>query len=298
MTRAPTNNAEDSRPAHLRRRPWLVIFNCQAMGLANCLNLLSDQIRVEYLDPTMVSESRDVILARLDNYERVIIAPTVETSCGIEFGHHVNVCRIPAFHFSGYHPDLCHLTELGGPLRGEHSIIAVAAFLCGLDDRQAFSLYRADIYAAMGYLEQWDSARAFLLNRYADAGLDISQFFIEWSRSGPFTCSPDHPKIQCLRDIAKAVLAQAGMEIMVTGLSPHDNTLNAAIYPVYPEIGSSLGVRGSYLFKLPLRYHMIGLEEFIQASFEFYRDCMAPAVTAPYQPLLARAIAVINATRL
>jgi hypothetical protein len=277
-----------------RRQKWLVVFNCQAMGLASSLQLLCDGLDVEYHDPSSFTKHQERLLDVLDTFDRVVIAPWVETVLGMSLGHQPNVWRLPAFQFSAYHPDLCNLSIVGGPLRGNHSALAYAAFKAGLDVSQTLQLYRESTYDAMGFFDQWDRTRDEFLHRYAKAGIDLSGAFVDWARAGPFAYTPGHPKIACLRDIAKAALRRDGLRVRDTDLLPHDVMANAVVYPVYPEIASRLGARGDYRFKLPGQYRLIGLEAFVRESHAFYEATPELAPTAPYLPVIERALAVIG----
>lgn len=275
-------------------RKWLVVFNCQAMGLASSLRLLCDGLEVEHHDPSGFTKHQERLVATLDTYDRVIIAPWVENMLGITLGQYPNIWRLPTFHFSAYHPDLCNLSIIGGPLRGNHSTLAYAAFKVGLDASQALQLFTEETYKAMGYLEQWERDREIFIERYAKAGLDLRSAFVEWARSGPFAYTPAHPKIACLRDIAKAVLQREGLPVRDTRLLPHDAMANAVVYPVYPEIASRLGTQGDYLFKVPGEYRLIDLEAFVRDSFAFYAATPEVVPAAPYLPVVDRAMAVVG----
>lgn len=277
--------------------PWLLIFNCQAGGLGNCLTLLNRRITVDSYDPVSFNKKRDDILRRIDSYERIIIAPNVENSLELALGQRENVWRLPTFFFPGFHPDHCNLSSenglLGGPLSGNFSVLSYAAFCCGLDERRAIRLFREDIYERMGYFSQWDVLRREFIARFKNAGFDIEGAFVDWTRHENFTYIPSHPNIRILRDIAKCVLKRAGLTSNDSSLLPHDSLANAVVFPVYPEIGSRLGVRGNYLFKPPMKYEFMDLEQFVAESFSFYRSCKNTP-TKPYEAIVARAIAVIG----
>ncbi|MGH8028482.1 MAG: WcbI family polysaccharide biosynthesis putative acetyltransferase, partial [Arenimonas sp.] len=126
-TPAPGNDSERDAAARPRswQRPWLLLFNCQAQGLANCLSLLSNDIAVEWYDTLTLDDSRDTILANLDRYDRVLVAPAIEHLFALDLGERDNVWRLPNLHFGAYHPDLCILAQEGalstGPLGLYHS---------------------------------------------------------------------------------------------------------------------------------------------------------------------------------
>jgi hypothetical protein len=294
--------ARAPRPARSPPRPWLLLFNCQAPGLANCLTLLSNQIAVEHHDTLTIGDHRDAILAGLDRYDRVLVAPAIEKMFDLPLGDRANVWRLPNLHFGAFHPDICILAQEGplstGPLGLYHSAIAYAAFRCGLDVRQAMDLYCARTYSALGYFDRWAADRDSVVAQFARHGFAIGQAFVGWSRRGPFMHTPNRPKIECLLDIAKLVLTRAGLPIADTGHVPIDNLANGPVYPVYPEIAARLGVRGSYGFKLEDRCALLDLEQFVETCFAQYRDCAGIESTWPaFRPVIDNAIRYLETHR-
>jgi hypothetical protein len=282
------------------RKPWLVLFNCQATGLANCLNLLCPDIAVEYhaLSPKMANINA---LIASKPFDRILTFPHNDQAFGIDLSGRENVWQIPTILFHGYHPDFCHLFSRGkllkGPLEGLHSIIAHVAFRCGLTEKQALKLYCEDTYKRLGYLDGWDDERDRFVNVYKKHGFDVSQCFIEWTRSGAFMHTLSHPKINVLRDLAKMIINRSGYRLNTTSILPHDNLANGPVYPIYPEIGSRLGVRGDYLFKFGGRYECIDLEEFVHLSYEIYRGSPEITFHPLYEDRLSSAVSIIEAIR-
>ena len=283
-----------------RRQRWCVIFNCQAIGLSNCLSLLCDELDVEHYDPATFRQHRQAVHERLDSYDRVIAAPWVEAQYG-RLGERDNIWRVPSFNFTGYHPDHCNLAAgenlLGGPLKGNFSALSLAAFRCGLDEAQTVRLYSRTVFERLGFLSHWDATRDQFLAQFRNAGLDLSRAFVDWSRSGPFAYIPTHPKIECLRDIAGALLDRAGLRHREAAWLPHDNIANGDWFPVYPEIASTIGVRGNYRFKPASRYQFLDLEEFVGLSFEFFRENDSVVPLKPYVNIVDRAMACIRDLR-
>lgn len=281
------------------RQQWLLAYNCQVMGLGNCLNLMSDEIDVEYYDPAGFRKQAHILDKRLGDFDRILVAPQLEANLNVDFGRHPDLWRIPTISFSAYHPDICYLLEsrnsLKGPLGDYHSLITYAAHRIGLDERTTAGLYRADVYEALGYFDRWDRARNTLLGAFAEHGLDIAPHFVHWSRSGPFMYSINHPRLHCVRDVARTILARAGLQASYSDALPHDNLANGPIYPIYPEIGSRLGVEGNYLFKPGGKYQFIRLKAFITASFQVYRENRDAVVRPEFALLLEQAISTVEA---
>lgn len=278
------------------QEPWLLVFDCQVDGLHNCLDLLSNGITIAHYDLEGFRAHADTIMAQLDRFEHILIAPKVEQRLGIAFGNQSNIWRVPHIMFHGYHPDLCYLAETGplskGPLGHYHSMIAYAAFRRGINASAAVALFREDVYAALGYFDAWDSARSTLLDDYRRYGFALEDTFARWSAAGPFMHTINHPKIQCLRDLATLILRRAGRDGARTPIVPHDNLAHGPIFPVYPEVGARIGVNGSYLFKPGGGYRLITLEQFVAACFRVYRGHPTelpsfPAFLAPIERTIA-----------
>lgn len=258
------------------RAPWLILSNCQANGLGNCLGLGCDGIDVETHDPASFAKHRGAIAGRLERYERVLVARQVARAVGFDTGPLGDrLVEIPTIHFDGFHPDICDVSDgAGGPLRGPlgnyHSLLAVAGFLLGYDVDRTVGLFSARHFKPLGFMDQWDLAWAKVEARFARCGIPLGPSRSEWSRTGTFMHTVNHPRIHVLWDLARLVAARCGVGFTDDGVLPHDNLATAAVYPVYPDIASALGVQGSTRFKLEGEYQCIGLEEFVSRSFRAY----------------------------
>jgi hypothetical protein len=278
---------------------WLLVFNCQALGLGNCLNLLARGTTVEVHDPVSFQANKEALFAGLGEYELVLIRAAPPALRTIPLEAHPSVVQVPTVMFHGYHPDFCYLADTGPLSRGAtghyHSAIAYAAFQCGLDEKATSALFNRRVYEQLGYFDAWDVERERMLANYAKYDLDIGQAFVDWSRNGPFMYTLNHPRIQVLRDIARIILARAGVAVAGTSFLPHDNLANGPCLPVYPEIGARLGVEGDYFFKSGASYRTFDLDEYIARSFAAYReDPGAKPTNQQYLPTLQRAIDYIS----
>lgn len=270
------------------KRRWLLIYNCHAMGLSNCLGALSDEVEVETHNRHTLQQNAASLIAQLQAYDRVLVAPRFADDLGLT-GDEANVWIVPTIQFRAYHPDTCYIARnseprLKGPLGEYHSLISLAAFQMGLTARDAGSLYREEVYRALGYLDLWSKSREHLASIFRAHDFDIESRFVDWSRRGAFMHTINHPKIECLLDLASSILSRSGMQPKFREVVPHDNLANGPIFPVYPEIGDQLGVKGTYAFKVGGAYRFLELDDFIGASYSVYEQAdlrdLVPTLTA------------------
>ena len=252
----------------------LVVSNCQAFGLANCIQNLTGE-PAQAVPLTTFNGATDEELDRFDaEHDHVFASPQAEERLR-EHPLATKVTVVPPVYFEGYHPDLIYLSRDGekfkGPLGDYHSAIAFAAFRHGLDVDDAVRLFAAPIYQSAGYFDAWLPARLRLLSTFASAGLAIEDRFYAWCRSRPFMHTVNHPRISVLFDVAAAALRKNGLPVEAPVEIP-DNLLKDTLFPVYPEIGAELGIAGSYRFRQPATSRTIGLREFVSASFAAYAD--------------------------
>ena len=299
MNQKQTNiiRAQD-RSSAADAQQWLVLFNCQAAGLAHCLSLQCTGLDVEFHDHASAAQNRAQIVSRLDDYERILVEAGRWEDFSLE--QHENVWIVPPIRFHAYQPDMCWLGPKfaggeGWPLGNCHSIIAYTAFTLGLDLEQALALYRDDVYAELGYYAQWDREAEAFYGRYELSGFDMAGLLAKWSRAGAFMYLPFHPKIQCLNDLARAILRRAGMPLTNSAVLPQDNLVGGPVFPVYPEIGRRLGVVGNYQFKLGNEYRLIDLPEYVERSYRHYDRFVDLTPTYPnFKDALLAARSVIS----
>ena len=73
-------------------------------------------------------------------------------------------------------------------------------------------------------------------------------------------------------------LEREGYAPRVSDVLPHDNLANSSAFAIYPEIGDTLGVPGSYYFKRVNEYTQINLRQFVEESFALYDSHAAGAL--------------------
>lgn len=282
------------------RARWLLLYNCQAQGLGNCLNLMCDEVEVDHYDPTGIARAHDRIADALPGYDRVFVAPQLleDTSIGLDLtALGDRVVRLPTIYFSGYHPDTCYIDAGDRPLRGPlgeyHSVIAYASYLNGLSEAQAIDRYREPTYARMRYFARWDGGWRRMAAAFARNGFDLAPLRPAWSRRGAFMYTVNHPRIECLRDLGVLVLEHAGRKARYLDALPVDNLANGPVIPVFPAVALRLGCLGSQMFKRPGEYRHMTLEQFVAESYAAYRAAPSHAMRPDYAHLLDRANEVL-----
>ena len=281
-------------------KQWLLISNCQTTGLANSMNLLTNEVNVTPLDIWLYNNEREARDAAMGEYERVVIIPEVKTFPGVDLSRANAVSELPFLHFSAYHPDLVYVLKGGtvfkGPLEDYHSLITFAAFMHGLSVDRTLALFTAKFYERCGYMDHWLPQRDAAIAHFGSFGLDIAREIRRWGRGEAFMYSVNHPRIRILRDLARIFLEAQGVRTHGAESLPHDNLAFGQVFPVYPEIGERLGVPGSYRFKRAMSYEQLDLRRFVAESFAAY-DGHEPglfSVPAHNQPLLDHVLSLLR----
>ncbi|MBL7240766.1 WcbI family polysaccharide biosynthesis putative acetyltransferase [Komagataeibacter rhaeticus] len=257
---------------------WLVISNCQTYGLAHSLNLLCPDADVSGMDiwefKNKIYDSKNII----SNYDMVIASPEVKSIQNSNMDYAKRVETIPNILFHAYHPDLCYAHAgndmVKTPLDAYNSIIAISAYNNGLTVEQAQKFYNRNVYQKAGYFDMWGPSVQALSNEFKGAGINIDQHIINWSRRSPFMYSINHPKINCLFDIAREFLRKNDFSSYEdSNFLPHDNLATGAGFPVYTEVAENYGVHGDYRFKIFGEYNLISLKNYLFESYNFYNNC-------------------------
>ncbi|AHE56567.1 WcbI family polysaccharide biosynthesis putative acetyltransferase [Sphingomonas sanxanigenens] len=265
---------------------WLVISNCQTFGLANCLQAQVSDVQVTGVDTLLFNSDPDRFNATMDKYSTLFIADGVKgeiASARIDaIPDHVALpmvtCRV-------FHPDLVYLQHDGrpvvGPVGDYHSAIAYACFRAGMSVADTVLRFNGSFLERCGYMAMWLPERDRLVEDLATFGLDVAAPIRTWGRHEAFMFSINHPRIHVLHDIAAELLRAQGRPPFPGGIIPHDNLATGAAFAVYPEIGETLGVAGSYVFKDVGSYRPVDLEGFVAGCFASYERIGAAAI-APH----------------
>ncbi|TGD95030.1 GSCFA domain-containing protein [Methylobacterium nonmethylotrophicum] len=101
---------------------------------------------------------------------------------------------------------------------------------------------------------------------------------LDWLKHGPFVYTPNHPKPFVISSMALSVVRKLGISSSTPDVSDliSDPFRELVVWPVYPEIAETLGLSGSYNFKLweghPLAVNknIMDLEAYIAGCYESY----------------------------
>lgn len=276
-----------------RREHWVVLSNCQSLGLANAIAAVGRGISCDACDvwqmAGLLAENPD----HFRRYDRALILPEARPFPGFPSDDALPpAVDVPSFIFGGYHPDCCYvsadgqliLDDLIGPY---HSMIALAAFKEGIGAAGAARWFTGPVYERAGYYRQWGAQRERLIALFAGHGFNIRGVFRRAGRGRSFMHTIDHPTMGMLIEIARVILRTLDRPVDEQAAAPADQ-LAVTSWPIYPEVGEQYGVAGSYRFRPANRYESIDLDEYLEKAFaEFDRwDRSLLRVASDIQPRL------------
>lgn len=194
-----------------------------------------------------------------------------------------SIKMIPNIVFSGFHPDIVMIPGYRSAVGNYHSAIVISSYLNGISWVRAVRMFNAFIYESFGYFLKYEISRQFIINRASAIGCDLAEPFREWERLGVFMHTVNHPKIDVLASIAKALAVNADLipsDIPPPTAEKDYMATQGVIWPVYPEIAKRLNVPGEMVFRRPDR--VLDLESFVSESYEIYnsvpQDILAKSV--------------------
>lgn len=204
--------------------------------------------------------------------------------------------ELPVLVFPAFHPDLVHVHDRADPRGGllqsatgdYHSALVLFGYLEGLEPAGIRRLFDPAIFARLGYLDLWDPSCAMLLDTGRDAGWDLGDDLMRWTRRGAFMHSVNHPKPHVVADLALGVLRRMGLQPPEVDIETYlpDEFIAQGTWPIYPAIALQYGVPASDLFLTqPTRTRQparsLPLDAFIAASLASYRRYATADIDCP-----------------
>ena len=200
------------------------------------------------------------------------------------------VVKVPTLDFAAFHPDAVYaLTESGGLFRGltdYHSAIALWAWKRGLEPQDLAILMNPDVMARLNYDNYWTPSVAALAGSFEQSSIPFEPFWRAAKRQGVFMHTVNHPKLSLVSLLATAVLEASGI---LERTSDHgtgdiadvlDDALDHLVWPVYPFVALSLGVPGSWRWRVNDSVYD-GLIPWAHATWNSYGDAKPSEVVCP-----------------
>ena len=279
---------------------WLLLSNCQTVGLANSFQLLNPALRVTAVDIWTYRADPQTYNRKMAEVDRLVVHPDIAALPEYDDRGARMINYLPSIDFGAYHPDTGYFQHNGGvldgPMMAYHSILAVAAYNAGLHVADTVALFAGKTYEKCGYMADWAPQRAALIRRFADHGVPLAGVFPHWGRKRAFMYSVNHPRIEQIHDVARQFLHALGLPSIATDIIPGDNMIHGPCMPVYDEVGEALGVRGSYLFKLPGEFRYVPLVEYLAGCLAVYQQHPRHAIQ-PHPTYRARYDHVLSVVR-
>ena len=272
--------------------------NCQVSSIADSLRLLyaTDKVQAFHVDTSTeglcnhfsaMDFSGNFIEIIHDSLLSVIRAnpPAVELLPK-------KYLTIPTITFSAFQPDTQYIFSDNGVvkngLQGDwNSRIAIASYLKGLTPQETVALFNLDTFRTLGYLDDWNESARSLFASFEACGLNGRQWLRKMAAHGVFMHGINHPApiavFELVQQFSKLNLALPDYEI--SGVEQYlTDHLAHIVWPVYPEIASTLGLEGTYLWREGSQY--ADLTTYIASTFQHWDFLNLRETPLTFIPLL------------
>lgn len=279
----------------------LVIGNCQSHTFARCADILVRDVQFQSYE---IRDANEDLAPHLARYDRAYAQLPAYQQMPEDLRQKHDVKLFPRISFQGLHPDNIYLkyadqrayTATGA----YHSAVVFAGWYHGLSKEQTAALFTPATARRLGWERYFRDAKRALISEGQNTGIELAPILDKWLQAKePFMLTMNHPALEPVFDVAKAVLERDGFAATDHGIRPEHNLLKYPIMPVYPAVAEPLGMTGNHLFKKDERLRggagVFDLEEFIDKTFAIYeqwdRTQIGPCVATeePYVSLCADA---------
>jgi hypothetical protein len=258
----------------------IVSSNCQIGGLAAALRCMFPN-RAIGVQPFPKSDDMDAA----ERFRRTLQGAHIWiTSARLELRGElpVKVIKIPDLNFNAFHPDSRHVVKVSTnslTLPHNNSQIAVWAYNNQISKPEAAKLFNPEVFRSLGYFDCWRHSVAALRARFADADIgpeEFERFFLRVKRMGQFMYTLNHPRIGALAELARIVARRLGADAeLVEGEIVVPDALTHALWPLYPEVGNELGLRGDYHWRISNAHAFVdlyGVEAYLDFAYQRFAD--------------------------
>lgn len=257
-------------------RKIVVSSNCQTGGLAATLKAIfpEDLVLAVPLPAVWNEAATQALVGTLEAADCWVTGGRVKLATN----DRTTIVKVPNLHFDAFHPDIVY-AKVGedGPLTIPHynSAIGLWAYNNALGVGDASRLFNASVFRALGYFSRWATATEHLKHLFGEHGLDAGEFALfinKLKRGGVFMHTVNHPHIQTIVELGKIVSRKLGApaDIMPREIAVPDG-LTDSVWPVYPEVGSELGLKGDYYWRVR-GTDLVGVPAYLAHIFGRYAE--------------------------
>jgi hypothetical protein len=269
-----------------------VIGTCQSTAIARSLQAMLPASKVR------CSREKDVTVAQLLTSSQIVFtqANMIKSVSATRkaLGVRPLIIFFPEVYITSFHPDLIQARCDGQVFRSmfgsNNSAICLWGWKNGLTEAQTLSLFHEDVYAHLGYFDHAAISRADFKRNANMWDMDLTAEYARWEASGNFMHCSNHPKLTVVADIARALLAKAGVTPQIKHPEAYGmiDLLSFFVWAFYPAIAREMGLQGEYVFyngHAPVddrgrKKKIITLEEFVEGSYQAYKGFKPGKVAA------------------
>lgn len=267
----------------------LVLGNCQISSIVDLLRATTCNPQIRGISAFNINtEHREKYIKLINDSDIIFTQPIFNNPFEFlltqELISKAKTYVFPNLYINYYHPDVCYLgvggDRINSPLGNYNSIIIVKSFLEGKDEKFAESSFNHEIFKRFNYYLDFDTAIKPIIERNLEFNSQIGDLLEKFKKNikSPFMYTLNHPNIHALSIIAEDLLERADLKIQrkvsdIISLLP-DHLNQHSVWPVYPEIGEKIGVKGSYLFRNSISSgnQIFSLKEMIRRSYLRYKS--------------------------
>jgi hypothetical protein len=258
----------------MSRRPrerWILLSNCQTLSLAHAITAVAETVDCAGCDAWQMAERLEADPDYFRSFDFMLVLANLRDFPGFPADRLPPHVDVPCFSFTGYHPDCCYVTAAGeriqdGLIGPYHSMIALAGYKEQLGPAATARFFNDRVFAQAGYYRQWLAQRDCMIERFAEFDYDIRGIFRTAGRGRSFMHTIDHPDIVLFTELAKVILRRLDRPYREDAPLPVDGLADLN-WPVYPEVGTQLGVAGAYRFRPAQRYDALDLPDYLEQAF-------------------------------
>jgi hypothetical protein len=253
-----------------------VLGACDTAGVVATLRSIVPETThvAPILRTTNVSELRredkvSDLLAAMQGYDKVFVSTAHAASIGSQ--PDAPITFYPPLVFDAFHPDIIYMRP--GPNKDfipphYHSAIVVWCYLNKVPPQIVPSLFSARNFDRLGYFDRWADALTLQRQQFERTEVEFNPYMLHMSRHLPFMHSINHPKMLAIATMARLLARSLGLRPNLDAPVYTPDGLAGAYWPIYPEIGERLGLRGAYDWTREQR--RLNLLEYVEHCYAQY----------------------------